>query len=129
MNIPEMLDDVGKVKHAVQLYIDGAAGNAELLENAFHADARMFGQIAGARRDFPIADFINGVRAANRTLTGENYRAEIVDITVTGDAGVVTLVEQDYRGCDFVNYFTLTKFGDDWKIVSKTFTCTGGEFT
>lgn len=128
MNTPEMLDAVSSVKHAIQLYIDGADGHAELLDEVFHPDARMFGHIGEIRRDVPIADFIKGVRAADRKLIGQKYRAEMVDIRVTGRAAVVTLVEEDYRGCDFINYFTLAEIDDEWKIVSKTFTCTGGDF-
>lgn len=128
MNTPEMLNAVSSVKHTMQLYIDGAEGNADLLDEAFHSDARMFGHIGDMRRDVPITDFINGVRVADRKLTGQKYRAEMVDIRVTGKAAVVTLVEEDYRGCDFINYFTLANIDDGWKIVSKTFTCTGGEF-
>ena len=129
MDTPEYLNQVAKVKNTIQLYIDGAEGNPGQLQSAFHTDARMFGHIGETRRYVPITDFIDGVRAAKNKLTGDRYRAELVDVRVIGEAAIVTLVEQDYRGCDSINYFTLAKYGDAWKIVSKTFTCIGGEFS
>ena len=66
MDTPEYLDQVARVKNTIQLYIDGAEGNPEQLESAFHADARMFGHIGETRRDVPITDFIDGVRAAKK---------------------------------------------------------------
>lgn len=128
MSTAEILDEVNAVKSVIQLYIDGAAGDANLLDEAFHADARMFGHIGETRRDVAIRDFIEGVRSADRKLSGQRYRSDIMDIKVTGKAAAVTLVEEDYRGCDFINFFTLCKIDMGWRIVSKTFTCTGGDF-
>lgn len=128
MNIIKRLDEIEAVKAVMQLYIEGADGDVAKLNQAFHPDARMFGHVGEARRDMPISQFIEGVSNAGANLTGPKYRAEMQDITVTGRAAVVTLVEQDYRGCEFVNFFTLARFEDGWKLVSKTYTSTGGPF-
>ncbi len=128
MNIIKRLDEIEAVKAVMQLYIEGADGDVDKLNRAFHPDARMFGHVGDTRRDMPITQFIEGVGKAGSKLTGPKYRAEMQNITVTGLAAVVTLVEQDYRGCEFVNYFTLAKFDDGWKLVSKTYTSTGGPF-
>lgn len=128
MNIANRLDRVAAIKAVMQLYIDGAAGDTDKLYTAFHADAQMFGHVGDVRRDMPITQFIEGVGKAEHELLGPNYRAEITDITVTGKAAVATLMEEDYRGCNFINYFTLAKIDDTWKIVSKTFTSTGGPY-
>ena len=42
------LQDIAEVRAVVQLYIDGANGDAAKLREAFHADARMFGHIGDA---------------------------------------------------------------------------------
>jgi len=76
----------------------------------------------------PIKQFIAGVGNAPKPLIGPAYRADITAITVAGNAAVATLTEQDYRGCDFVNFFTLACIGGKWQIVSKTYTSTGGPF-
>lgn len=129
MNIIKRLDDIEAVKAVMQLYIEGADGDIAKLNQAVHPDAQMFGHVGETRRDMPMSQFIEGVGKAGPNLTGPNYRAEIQDVTVTGRAAVVTLVEQDYRGCEFVNFFTLARFNDGaWKLVSKTYTSTGGPF-
>ncbi|MGB7181814.1 MAG: nuclear transport factor 2 family protein [Burkholderiaceae bacterium] len=128
MNIVENLNDITAVKAVMQLYIDGADGDVAKLNQAFHENAQMFGHVGDVRRDMPITQFIAGVGNAGPNLTGPNYRFEMPDIKVAGLAAVVTLIEQDYRGCEFVNFFTLAKINDTWKIVSKTYTSTGGPF-
>lgn len=125
MNIAGKLEDTAAVRAVMQLYIDGAGGDMDKLHTAFHADARMFGHVGDKRRDMPISQFIEGVGKAPGPLIGPRYRADLANVNVTGRAAVVTLIEQDYRGCDFINYFTLAKFDTGWKIVSKTFTSTG----
>ena len=50
-----------------------------------------------------------------------------MSIHVTGDAGVAVLAEQDYLGCDFVDYFSVARIGGEWKIVNKTYAHTGGQ--
>lgn len=88
----------------------------------------MFGHVGETRRDMPIKQFIAGVDQAPKPLIGPAYRADVTAITVAGNAAVATLTEQDYRGCDFVNFFTLSCIGGKWQIVSKTYTSTGGPF-
>ena len=87
----------------------------------------MTGHIGPARDDgTPIADFI-GLVSRNPGLAGPAYTAEIRSVDVTGDAGVAVLVETDYFGCDFVDYFSVARFDDGWKIVNKTYAHTGGQ--
>ena len=45
---------------------------------------------------------------------------------VCGDAGVAVLVEHDYLGCDFVDYFTVARIDGRWWITNKTYAHTGG---
>ena len=122
MNTTKLIDDTAAIRACVQLYIDGAAGDIPKLRQAFHPDARMFGHIDADRRDAPIGAFIDLVASSRTSLAGPHYRADISAIAVHGTVAVATLVEHDYAGCDFVDLFTLSKFDDGWKIVSKTFT-------
>jgi hypothetical protein len=39
---------------------------------------------------------------------------------------VAVLVETDFFGCDFVDYFTLARVGGRWQITCKTYAHTGG---
>ncbi len=119
------MQDLDEVRAVVQLYIDGANGDADKLRQAFHADARMAGHIGPMDTYVPIGDFIAMVEA-QPGMAGPAYRATIRSIDITGDAGVAVLVESDYIGCDFVDYFSVARIDGRWQITNKTYAHTGG---
>ena len=120
------LDDLAEIERVVQLYVDGASGDVGKLEEAFHADARMFGHIGDLATYVPIGEFFKIVANSPGPLAGPTYRAKVRSIDVAGDAAVAVLVEQDYMGCDFVDFFSLARIDGAWKIVNKTYAHTGG---
>ena len=117
--------DLADVRAVIQLYIDGSNGDADKLREAFHPNAHMFGHIGPMDTYEPITDFIALV-AATPGLAGEHYRADIRSIDLVGDAGVAVLVEADYFGCDFVDFFTVARIDGRWWITNKTYAHTGG---
>jgi len=119
------LQDIADVRAVVQLYIDGASGDAAKLKEAFHPDARMFGHIGEMALHVPIGDFI-GMVEGSPSMAGPDYSADVRTVDVIGDAGVAVLVEHDYFGCDFVDYFTVARIDGRWWITNKTFAHTGG---
>jgi hypothetical protein len=120
------LDDLDSVRAVIELYVDGANGDVEKLKKAFHPDARMMGHIGPIDTYVPITDFFRMV-AAKPGMAGPDYKATIRSIDLTGDAGVAVLVEHDFMGCDFVDYFSVARIGGEWKITNKTYAHTGGE--
>ena len=121
-----MSEHDGEIRALIDLYVDGANGDTGKLEAAFHEQATMTGSIGPMSDTFtPIGDFIAMV-GRNPGLAGPDYSAEITSIDVTGDAGVAVLVETDYLGCDFVDYFTVARLDGAWRIIAKTYAHTGG---
>lgn len=120
------LSDLEQVRAVIQLYIDGANGDVGKLKQAFHPDARMMGHIGAMGTYIPIADFFRMVER-QPGLCGPEYRADIRTIDIVGDAGVAVLVEADYMGCDFVDYFSVAKVDGRWVITNKTYAHTGGQ--
>jgi hypothetical protein len=116
------------IEDVVQLYVAGTGkGDAAKLRQAFHEDARMFGSVAGQRVDVPIAQMIEMSVAGPMDSEG-TYTASIVAVDQTGDAATATLEESGCWGtASFVDFFSLSRFADGWKIVSKTFAHTRGE--
>ena len=119
------MSDLDEIERVVQLYIDGANGDVAKLEEAFHPDARMFGHIGPMDTYVPIGDFFKIV-ADSPGLAGPKYKAKITSMDVVGDAAVAVLAEEDYMGCDFVDYFSLARIDVRWWIVNKTYAHTGG---
>ena len=120
------LDDLQQVRTLIQLYIDGANGDGAKLREAFHPSAHMFGHIGPVDRTMPIEKFISGVEK-NPGMCGPNYSAIVRSIDIVGDAGVAVLVETDYIGCDFVDWFTVARVDGRWWITNKTYAHTGGQ--
>ena len=121
----DYLQDLDDVRAVVQLYIDGANGDVAKLRQAFHADAHMMGHIGPMETNVPIGDFFAMVESSPG-MAGPNYKATVRSIDLTGDAGVAVLVEQDYIGCDFVDYFSVARIDGRWQITNKTYAHTGG---
>ena len=119
------LQDIADVRAVIQLYIDGACGDAAKLKEAFHPDALMFGHIGEMNTYVPATDFIAMIED-DANMAGPDYTADVRLVDVAGDAGVAVLVEHDYYGCDFVDYFTVARIDGRWWITNKTYAHTGG---
>ena len=121
-------EDRAAISEAVQHYIDGVRdGDAAKLRQAFHEDARMFGSLAGRRIDVPIAELF-AMADGHPAKVDDSFAARIVSVDQVGDAAAAVVEEEGYWGSvSFTDFFTLSRFGDDWRIVNKTFAHTGGE--
>jgi len=122
----DYLQDVDEVRALIQLYIDGANGDITKLKKAFHADAHMIGHVGPMDTHIRISGFFDMVQA-QPGMAGPKYKAVVRSIDLTGDAGVAVLVETDYLGCDFVDYFSVARIDGRWQITNKTYAHTGGQ--
>jgi len=122
----DLLQDLDEVRALIQLYIDGANGDVTKLKKAFHPDARMFGHVGPMDTYIPISGFFDMVQA-QPGLAGPRYKAFVRSIDLSGDAGVAVLVETDYLGCDFVDYFSVAGVACHKQITNKTYAHTGGQ--
>jgi hypothetical protein len=112
---------------ALQLYIDGITNSdAAALEAAFHPDARMFGALGGQRVDIPISDMLAMVKAQPANVDG-TFKATVQSIEEHGDVASATVDEENFWGSvSFTDVFSLARIDDNWQIVGKIFTHTGG---
>jgi len=124
----DVVDDYDAICRVLQLCTDGEAkGDVATLREAFHADARMFGSIAGTRYDIPIEELFE--LAESEPADTGNYRSRILSVQQTGgDAAVAVVAEEGYWGSlSFIDHFQLARIEGVWKIVNKLFAHTGGE--
>ena len=121
------VDDYDAICAVVQLCLDGeATGDVAKLQEAFHQDARMFGDLAGTRYDVPIQKLFD-MAAQDPADTG-NYQSRILSVTQLGDVATATVAEEGYWGTvSFVDFLSLCRIEGSWKIVNKTFAHLGGE--
>jgi Putative lumazine-binding len=123
----EVISDYDAICRVAQLCTEGEAnGDVAKLREAFHADARMFGSLAGTRYDVPIEELFKLAESAPAD-TGE-YRSRVLSVQQTGDAAVAVVAEEGYWGSvSFIDYLLLARIDGAWKIVCKLFAHTGGE--
>ena len=121
------VDNYDAIRDVVQLCLDGEAqGDVGKLQQAFHQDARMFGDLAGTRYDVPIQGLFD--MAAEGPADTGNYKSRILSLTQLGDVATATVLEEGYWGTvSFVDFFSLCRVEGTWKIVNKTFAHIGGE--
>ena len=121
-------DERGAIEDAVRLYIDGVSkGDADKLKTAFHSEAWMFGSVGGQRYDIPVSHLIEMAISQPFDSAG-SYTARITSVQQVGDAATAIVEEEGAWGSlSFVDFFTMAKIDDSWKIVNKTFAHTGGE--
>jgi hypothetical protein len=122
------VSDYDAIVHVCRKYIDGGkTGDAGMLREAFHPDARVFGNFGGHRLDVPIEPFIK-IACDSPVGTGGKYRGRVVSVLQTDDAAVAVVAEDGCWGrASFVDYLSLARVDGTWKIVNKTFALTGGE--
>jgi len=110
------------IEAVIDDYFQGMyTSDAVRLARAFHEDARITGYDEGKLVNNPIAGFIKFVGGVSAPKAdGEAFDMEIVNIDVSGEAAVAK-VRDLYKGLRFVDYLTLLKFDEGWKIVNKTF--------
>ncbi len=121
------VDNYDAIRDVVQLCLDGEAqGDVGKLQQAFHQDARMFGDLAGTRYDVPIQGLFD--MAAEGPADTGNYKSRILSLTQLGGVATATVLEEGYWGTvSFVDFFSLCRVEGTWKIVNKTFAHIGGE--
>ena len=124
---PTTVDDYDAIRDVVQLCLDGEAkGDVAKLQEAFHQDAWMFGELAGTRYDVPIQSLFD--MAAEGPADTGSYQSRILSITQLGDVATATVAEEGYWGTvSFVDFLNLCRIEGTWKIVNKTFAHVGGE--
>ena len=122
-----VVDDYDAICRVLQLCTEGEAkGDVAKLREAFHADAHMFGSLAGERFDVPIEELF-ALAESSPADTG-SYRSRVLSVQQTGDAAVAVVAEEGYWGSvSFIDYFLLARIEGDWKIVCKLFAHTAGE--
>jgi hypothetical protein len=122
-----LVEGYDAIRDVVQLCLDGESkGDVAKLQEAFHQDARMFGDLAGTRYDVPIQTLFD--MAAEGPADTGNYRSRILSITQLGDVATATVAEEGYWGTvSFVDFFSHCRIEGIWKIVNKTFAHVGGE--
>ena len=113
-------DETAAARVPLENYLKGhATGEAEYMRKAFHTEGNMIYIRDGKYSTLSFAEYVG--RMTGKPAADEAQRKRWIEkVEVVGNAGVGTIV-LDYPSGKFVDYMTLLKIGDEWKIVNKSF--------
>lgn len=106
------------VKECLNNYLEGVTkGNTEMLNKAFHSSAmlRTINASTGKMLEFPVATFISKTPQG-----GVQAKPKIISYSIVGQAAVAA-VDLSFADFKYVDYLSLLKFGNEWKIVCRVF--------
>lgn len=112
-------DEVEEITKCLNYYLDGGTNNDfEMLQKAFHPDARMKYLRNGEFHDVNAVEFFQGVMKPGGAK--QERESKILHIDYSGHVGHAKL-RIDYPKFSFIDYMNLVKIEDEWKIVNKIF--------
>ena len=127
-------ENVDADKEAIQkviqsAYVDGLqnTGDIELVEAGFHPAFQLIGIGKGNTLwSYPIYNWVDDVKRGKEEgkypkKEEEKVTVKFPMIDVTGTAAVAKLEFYVGTTLKYIDYMSLYKFGDDWKIVNKIF--------
>lgn len=115
-----MLQDYDEIIAVIQKYVDGEIHADENIQaQAFFDDATIHGAMDGALWVGSI-NLLYELTAQASPNPQMRSRIDVLDITDT--VAVARVVLEGGEGPDFVDYHSLVKTADGWKIAAKVFT-------
>jgi Putative lumazine-binding len=109
-------------QHIERHYFDGVRrSDTALAHRAFHPVAKMYFIRDGKLVERTIPDWL-GVIAKNapQPAQPDSFKRRVLEVDVSGNAAVAKL-QLDYADAVIIDYMSLLKEGDQWRIVNKIF--------
>jgi hypothetical protein len=111
------------VRVPLDAYLRGhATGDSSAFRRAFWSEAKLW-FVRDGRLASRTADEYIGAASGRPAADEAQRKRRVVSIHVTGNAATA-VVELDYPATHFIDYMTLLKVGDEWRIINKSFHAT-----
>ena len=111
-------NQIAAVEKAVNYYLKGSLlGDPDVIKKAFHPDAKVQGFARGKHSVYDIPTFLGFF---SKDKPGK-HEINIVSVDIANSAASVRC-EWDFGSWKYVDYLSLIKLDNEWKIVSKIYT-------
>lgn len=112
-----------EIKKVIFNYFQGIYNGAtDKLENVFHPQALLFGDIKGEPYFKTVTDYIDGVKSRKSPNDlGEEFKMEILSIEIMNNMATVK-AHVPMLGFNYYDLLSLNLVQGEWKIVNKLFT-------
>lgn len=115
-----MLQDYEEIIAAVQKYVDGEIqADGGVQAQAFYEGATIHGAMEGALWGGPITMLFE---LTDQAEPNPQMGSHIDVLDICNDIAVVRVVLEGGEGPDFIDYHSLVKTAEGWKIAAKVFT-------
>jgi hypothetical protein len=118
-----MSDDKTAIEKTIQTYLDGLyEGDTQKLSAASHPVSHLYGEKDGEILDMPREAWLELVRRRpSPKAQGLTRHDRIVSIDQSGPVNAFVKVECAIPPRFFVDYLSLIKTGEGWRVVSKSY--------
>jgi len=112
-----------EIKTVVSQYFQAIFyGDSDTLENTFHPQALLFGDIKGEPYFKTVADYIDGIKSRKSPNDlGEDFKMKILSIEIMSNMATVK-AHVPMLGFNYYDFLSLNFVQGEWKIVNKLFT-------
>ncbi len=119
----EPASDTAEIEAVIWTYLDGLyEGDADKLAAAFHPVSHLYSEENGQVMDLPRDAWLDRVRTrASAKSQGHARHDRIVSIDQSGPTTAFVKVECALPPRFFVDYLTLLKTAEGWRVVAKAF--------
>lgn len=114
------------VVRVLELYFDGLYhADSKKLADVFHLDARYVNTVEGDYMNYSISEYFDIVDRRTPPASDRQVRTDrIVSIEYGGRRMAFAKVTMTMLGRDYLDFLTLTRDDDGWRIMSKVFSYT-----
>lgn len=115
--------DFTDVVSVLERYFDGLYhADRKRLADVFHPDARYVNIVEGDYMNFSVSEYFDIVdRRTPPASDGQVRNDQIVSIEYGGTRMAFAKVTMSMMGRDYLDFLTLTRHGNEWRIMSKVF--------
>ena len=116
------MSDFHAIEAVVNIYFKALhEGKIELLPQVFSPHAEIFGYYEGELVMLKLSEYLNILKKMSPPNTiGEDFDMKITHIDLVADIAHVK-TQYLYQALNYVDYLSLLKINDEWKVVNKTF--------
>lgn len=116
-------ENIREIESIINNYFEGIFhGDVSKLENCFHKNVVIYGDIKGVEYLKSVKEYLAGVknRQSPKDLN-EVFKMKIIGIDIMGKIAMAKL-HVPMLGYNYYDYLSLVKINNNWKIVNKLFT-------
>ena len=116
------ISEYDKLEALGKKYLEGLkTANIEMLKEVFHEKACIYGRLnENAKSSDPIKSLFDAVAKAGKCR--DDFVGKVDILSLDKDIAILKILEENWHGYNFTDYFTCWKEEDTWKIVTKIYT-------